>query len=128
MDIFADVSIEWFRILAWVGAAACAGAVLLWRWRRPDVAALAAAAVVMAANAGAGIYVLNHPGDGRWAGDAQAKLDPPSFAETPMVGQFLEPLDGVLNGIAGGINDFVDFRAALAVWISSVQPVGRWPC
>jgi hypothetical protein len=67
----------------------------------------------MAANLAAGIYVLNHLGEGRWGGDQESKLDPPSLAETPMVGQFLEPLDGTLRGVADAVNEFGDFRAAL---------------
>ncbi|WP_411375488.1 hypothetical protein ACLH0K_03575 [Arthrobacter sp. MPF02] len=78
----------------------------------------------MAASVGAGIYVLNHLGDGRWGGDQEARLNPPPLPETPMVGQFLVPLEGALNGMADGVNEFVDFRAALPVALEFFTAAG----
>jgi len=115
VDILAGVNREWLAALTWLAAALAGVGVLVWRRRRADLAALTAVVVFMAANAGAGIYVLNHLADGRWGGDAQAKLAPPTLSGTPVVGQFLQPLDGALAGMAGGVNDFIDFRAALPV-------------
>jgi len=116
VDILADVGSDWLKNLTWILALAFAAAVLLLRrpWR-PDLALFAGVHVFIAANLAAGIYVLNHLGEGRWGGDQEARFDPPSLSETPMVGQFLEPLDATLNGITGMANEFVDFRAALPV-------------
>lgn len=112
-------------MLTWLAALAAGALVLVWRRRRADLAALTAAVVVfMAANAGAGIYVLNHLADGRWGGDAQAKLVPPSLSGAPVVGQFLEPLDDAMAGMAGGVNDFMDFRAALPVALDFFAAAG----
>ena len=124
VDILAGVDSGSLKQLTWVAALAGGVAVLLWRRRRPDLAALAAVVVFMAASAGAGIYVLNHLGDGRWGGDREARLDPPPLTETPLVGQFLGPLDGALNGMANGVNDFVDFRAALPVALEFFAAAG----
>ncbi|MEW1812017.1 hypothetical protein AB0284_15070 [Pseudarthrobacter phenanthrenivorans] len=136
MDILAGVNREWLAALTWL-AALCAGvAVLLWRRHRPDVAALAAVVVFAAVNVGAGIYVLDHLADGRWGGDAHARLDPPSLSGAPVVGQFLQPLDAAMSDLAGRANDFIDFQAALPValgffaaagWALAVLvPVGLW--
>lgn len=124
MDIFAGIGSDWLKALTWIAALLCGAAVLLWRRRRPDLAALAAVVVFMAASIGAGIYVLNHLGDGRWGGDQEARLNPPSLSETPMVGQFLGPVDGALKGMADGVNDFVDFRAALPVALDFFAAAG----
>ena len=116
MDILAGVSTEWLKWLTWIAALASAAVVLLLRRpRRPDLALFAGVQVFIAASLAAGIYVLNHLGEGRWGGDEEAKVDPPSLSETPMVGQFLEPLDGTLSGVADVVNEFVDFRAAFPV-------------
>jgi hypothetical protein len=124
VDILAGISSEWLKALTWIAALACAAALLLWRPRRPDLAALAAVLGYMAASVGAGIYVLNHLGDGRWGGDKQARLDPPSFSETPLVGEALRPLDGMMNGVADGVNDFVDFHTALPVALEYFAAAG----
>lgn len=110
--------------LTWLAALSAGAGVLLWRRRRADLAALTTVVVFMAANVGAGIYVLNHLADGRWGGDAQARLVPPSLSGTPVVGQFLAPLDGAMAGMAGGINDFIDFRAALPVALDFFAAAG----
>ncbi|VXC37174.1 conserved membrane hypothetical protein [Arthrobacter sp. 9AX] len=116
VDILAGVSSDWLKHLTWIVALAFAAVVLLLRrpWR-PDQALLAGFHVFIAASLAAGIYVLNHLGEGRWGGDKEPKLDPPSFSETPMVGQFLEPLDGALSGMADVVNELGDFRAAFPV-------------
>ncbi|MET1087079.1 MAG: hypothetical protein ABWY04_08155 [Arthrobacter sp.] len=117
MDILAGVSSDWLKYLTWIVAAAfAAAALLLRRPRRPDLALLAGVHVFAAASVAAGIYVLNHLGEGRWGGDKEARLEPPPpLSETPMVGQFLEPLDGTLRGVADVVNELLDFRAALPV-------------
>jgi hypothetical protein len=124
VDILAGVNREWLAALTWLAALLTGVGVLLWHRRRADLAALTAVAVFMAANVGAGIYVLNHLADGRWGGDAQARLDPPSLSGTPVVGQFLAPLDGAMAGMAGGVNDFIDFRAALPVALDFFAAAG----
>jgi len=124
VDILAGVNREWLAALTWLAAAAASAGALAWRRRRADLAALAAVVVFMAANTGAGVYVLNHLADGRWGGDGQAKLAPPPLAGAPVVGQFLAPLDGALAGMAGGVNDFIDFQAALPVALGFFAAAG----
>ena len=124
MDILAGVSGEWLKALTWITAAVAGVALLLWRTRRPDLAALGAVGVFMAVNVGAGIYVLNHLGDGRWGGDGQPKLSAPPLSDTPVVGNFLEPLEGMLGGVTDGVNEFVDFRSALPVALDFFAAAG----
>ncbi|WP_171046673.1 hypothetical protein [Pseudarthrobacter sp. NamE5] len=124
MDILAGVSIEWLRALTWITAVVAGAALFLWRPPRPDLALLASIVVFMAASAGAGIYVLNHLGDGRWGGDGQPKLSPPELSGTPVVGKFLEPLEGALGGVTNGVNEFVDFRSALPVALDFFAAAG----
>lgn len=124
MDILAGVSGEWLKALTWIAAVVAGAVLLLWRPRRPDLAALGAVMVFMAANVGAGIYVLNHLGDGRWGGDVQPKLSPPLLSDTPMVGNFLEPLEGMLGSVTDGVNEFVDFRSALPVALDFFAAAG----
>ncbi|MFE4833936.1 hypothetical protein ACFRAU_04545 [Arthrobacter sp. NPDC056691] len=75
---------------------------------------LGAVLLFAALNAGAGIYVLNHVGDPRWS-DGEPPLSAPSFSGTPMVGQFLGPLDSALNSVVGGVNAFLAFKQALPI-------------
>lgn len=124
VDILGGVNREWLAALTWLAALAAGAGVLVWRRRRADLAALAAVVVFMAANIGAGIYVLNHLADGRWGGDAQAKLAPPSLSGTPVVGQFLQPVEGAMAGMAGSLNDFIDFQAALPVALGFFAAAG----
>ncbi|GGH98296.1 hypothetical protein ACFFGR_00900 [Arthrobacter liuii] len=124
MDILAGMNREWLAALTWMAALVAGAGSMVWRRRRADLAALAAVVVFMAANTGAGIYVLNHLADGRWGGDGQPKLAPPALSGTPVVGQFLEPLDGAMAGMAGGVNDFIDFRAALPVALDFFAAAG----
>lgn len=124
MDILAGISGDWLKALTWITAVTAGVAVLLWRPRRPDLAGLASVMVFMAASAGAGIYVLNHLGDGRWGGGRQSRLSPPPLSDAPMVGQFLEPLEGVLGEVTDGVNEFVDFRSALPVALDFFAAAG----
>ena len=42
-------------------------------------------------------------------------MSAPSFSGTPLVGQFLGPLDSALNGVVGGVNEFLAFKQALPI-------------
>jgi hypothetical protein len=99
---------------SWVAATVFALAVGVWRPRRFHWTALGAVLLFAALNAGAGIYVLNHVGDPRWSAGEQP-LSAPSFSGTPMVGQFLGPLDDSLNAVVGGVNAFLAFKQALPI-------------
>lgn len=103
------------RIFSWIAAAVFALAAGIWRPRRLHWAALGSVLLFAALNAGAGIYVLNHFNDSRWSAGGQPPLSAPSFSGTPVVGQFLGPLDSALNGVVGGVNEFLAFKQALPV-------------
>jgi hypothetical protein len=83
---------------------------------------LGAVLLFAALNAGAGIYVLNHVGDPRWS--PGEPLSAPSFSGTPMVGQFLGPLDSALNAVVGGVNEFLAFKQALPVALDFLAASG----
>jgi hypothetical protein len=42
-------------------------------------------------------------------------LSAPSFSETPIVGEYFGPLDSALQGVVGGVNDFLAFKQALPI-------------
>ncbi|WP_224047701.1 hypothetical protein [Arthrobacter sp. NicSoilB4] len=114
MDLLGGMGRDELRIFSWVAAVVFVLAAGAWRPRRLHWTALGSVLLFAALNAGAGIYVLNHFGDPRWSGGEQP-LSAPSFSETPMVGQFLGPLDSALNGVVGGVNEFLAFKRALPI-------------
>lgn len=115
MDILSGVSLDWLKYLTWIAAIAAGVLTVFLSPRRPDLAALRAVIVFMVASAGAGIYILNHVGDSRWDSKAEDRFNAPPLTETPMVGQFMEPLDSFLGGVVGTVNQMVDFQAAFPV-------------
>lgn len=115
MDVLSGVSLDWLKALTWIAAITVGLLVIFLNPRRFDLAALRAVLVFMVASAGAGIYVLNHVGDSRWSSRAEDRFNAPTLRETPMVGQFMEPLDSFLGGVVGTVNQVVDFQAALPV-------------
>lgn len=115
MDILKDVSVDWIKALTWISAISTGMLLGFWRPRRLHLAALGSVIVFMVASTGAGIYVFNHVGDSRWNSKAEDRINPPTLAETPVIGQYLESLDGLMHGVADRVNEFVDFRAALPV-------------
>ncbi|KRE79318.1 hypothetical protein [Arthrobacter sp. Soil763] len=109
------MSLDNLRLFPWVVAAVFALAAGLWRPRKLHSTAVGAVLLFAALNAAAGIYVLNHFGDPRWSAGGTQRLTAPSLEGTPVVGQFLQPLDAALNGVVGGVNDFLAFKEALPV-------------
>jgi len=114
LDLLGGMSRDQLSLFPWVAAAVFTLAVGVWRPRRLHWTVLGAALLFAALNAGAGIYVLNHVGAPHWSG-GEPPLSAPSFSGTPMVGQFLGPLDSALNGVVGGVNAFLAFKQALPI-------------
>jgi hypothetical protein len=114
LDLLGGMSRDQLSIFSWVAATVFALAIGVWRPRRLHWTVLGAVLLFAALNAGAGIYVLNHVGDPRWSAGEQP-LSVPSLSGTPMVGQFLGPLDSALNGVVGGVNAFLAFKQALPI-------------
>jgi hypothetical protein len=112
LDLLAGVSADWMRALTWLVAILSGLLLFFWR-RRVDLAALGSVIVFMVASAGAGTYVLHHLGDDRWRGGTGNRLTVPSLSETPVVGQFMEPVDSFMESVAGSVNQFLDFQEAL---------------
>ncbi len=124
MDLLGGMSRDELRIFSWVAAAAFALVAGVWRPRRLHWTALGSVLLFAALNAGAGIYVLNHFNDSRWSTGEEPPLSVPSFSGTPVVGQFLEPLDSALNGVVGGVNEFLAFKQALPVALDFLAASG----
>ncbi|MCB5290645.1 hypothetical protein BJQ90_00059 [Arthrobacter sp. SO3] len=112
------------RTFSWVAAVVFALAVGVWRPRSLHWTALGSVMLFAALNTGAGVYVLNHFGDSRWSAGGEPPLSAPSFSGTPVVGQFLGPLDSALNGVVGGVNEFLAFKQALPVALDFLAASG----
>lgn len=123
MDLLGGMSRDELRIFSWVAATVFALVAGVWRPRRLHWTALGSVLLFAALNAGAGIYVLNHFGDSRWSA-GEPPLSAPSFSGTPVVGQFLGPLDSALNGVVGGVNEFLAFKQALPVALDFLAASG----
>lgn len=115
MDLLGGLGRDELRIYSWVAAIVFAFGAGVWRPRRLHWTALGSVLLFAALNAGAGIYVLNHFADSRWSAGGEPLLSAPSFSGTPLVGQFLGPLDSALNGVVGGVNEFLAFKQALPI-------------
>lgn len=115
MDLLGGIGRDELRILPWIVATVFALVAGLWRPRRLHWTALGSVLLFAALSAGAGIYVLNHFGDSRWSAGGEPPLSAPSFSGTPVVGQFLGPLDAAMDGVVGGVNEFLAFQQALPV-------------
>jgi hypothetical protein len=115
LDLLGGMSRDELRIFSWVAATVFALVAGVWRPRRLHWTALGSVLLFAALNAGAGIYVLNHFGDSRWSAGGEPPLSAPSFSGTPIVGQFLGPLDSALKGVVGGVNEFLAFKQALPI-------------
>ncbi|TKV28540.1 hypothetical protein FDK12_07720 [Arthrobacter sp. NamB2] len=86
-----------------------------WRPRSLHWIAVGAVLLFAALNAAAGIYVLSNFNDSRWSPGRDQPLSAPSLSETPLVGEFLVPLDAAMEGVVGGVNDFRSFQQALPI-------------
>lgn len=116
MDVVLSViSIEMFKALS-VVLAALVGVGLVfafphkWQW-----AIFGSVLTFMVTTASVGIYVLMHINDPRWSAGRDPLVQAPSFSDTPVVGQYLDPLDGFLNNTAASINEITAFRHAVPV-------------
>lgn len=124
VDILSGVSLDWLRALTWLSAIIMGLLLCLRGLGRVHLAVLGSAVVLAVANIGAGIYVLSHLWDDRWSVGAQDSLDAPSFSGTPVVGQFLVPLDSFLGEVVNTLNEFLDFRAAFPVALEFFDTAG----
>ena len=60
----------------------------------------------------------------RWSAGAESSLTAPSFAGTPVVGEYLLPLDSALQDVVGGVNDFIAFKQALPIALNFLTMSG----
>ncbi|WP_181033691.1 hypothetical protein [Arthrobacter sp. SX1312] len=118
------MGLDVLRILTWVAPTVVALVAGFLLRRSLHWIALGAVLLFAALNAAAGIYVLNHFSDPRWSPEGMASLSAPSLSETPLVGDYLEPLDTALEGVVGGVNDFRAFQQALPVTLDFLATSG----
>ena len=115
MDLLRGLGREELSIAIWVCVAVFAVAMGTWRRRQLQWVALSTVMLFAVLNAGAGIYVLRTVGDSRWAQEGTVPLSAPSLSETPLVGQYLDPLNSALQSMVGSVNTLVAFQQALPV-------------
>lgn len=124
MDLLGGMSRDELCSFPWVAATVFALVAGVWRPRRLHWTLLGSVLLFAALNAGAAIYVLNHFSDSRWSSGGDPPLSAPPLSETPVVGQFLGPLDSALNGVVGGVNEFLAFKQALPVALDFLAASG----
>ncbi|MFF1830525.1 hypothetical protein [Paenarthrobacter sp. NPDC058040] len=123
MDLLSGVGPEYFYVLIWAATAVFIVAATIARPKRFHSTALAGSLIFATLSGGAGLYVLNHYSDPRWSPQA-TQLSAPSLSETPLVGQFLGPLDSALSSMVNGVNDFLAFKDALPVALDFFASAG----
>lgn len=124
MDLLGGVSLDLLRILTWIVPAVVVLVAGFLLRRSFHWIALGAVLLFAALNAAAAIYVLNHFDDARWSPEGMTSLSAPSLSETPIVGEFLVPLDSALEGVVGGVNDFRAFQQALPIALDFLTTSG----
>lgn len=124
MDLLGSMSPDALRAFPWIAAAVIALVFGLWRPRSLHWIALGAVLLFAAFNTAAGIYVLSTFSDSRWSPNGEAPLSAPTLSETPLVGEFLEPLDTAMEGVVGGVNDFRSFQQALPIALDFLATSG----
>lgn len=124
MDPLGGMSIGVLHIFTWIAPAVVALVAGVLLRRSLHWIAVGAVLLFAALNAAAGIYVLNHFSEPRWSPEGNAPLNAPSLSETPMVGEFLVPLDSALEGVVGGVNDFRAFQQALPIALDFLAASG----
>lgn len=124
MDPLGGMSLDALHAFTWVAPAVVALVAGVLLRRSFHWIAVGAVLLFAALNAAAGIYVLNHFSEPRWSPEGNAPLSAPSLSETPMVGEFLVPLDSALEGVVGGVNDFRAFQQALPIALDFLAASG----
>lgn len=124
MEVLENLSREDFRNYCWGIAAAFLIVVGILRWRSLHWTAVGSILLFAALNAGAGLYILFNFGDSRWSPGSVPALSAPSFAGTPVVGEYLVPLDSALQDMVGGMNEVLAFKQALPVALEFIGMSG----
>ncbi|MGP5013472.1 hypothetical protein ACTXJX_06560 [Glutamicibacter ardleyensis] len=115
MDLLRGLSLEDLSVAIWVCVAVFAAVMGIWQRRQLQWVALSSVVLFAVLNAGTGIYVLRTVGDSRWAQEGTVPLSAPSLSETPLVGQYLDPINSALQSMVGSVNSLVAFQQALPV-------------
>ncbi|MDQ0095022.1 hypothetical protein [Paeniglutamicibacter psychrophenolicus] len=124
MELLGSLSLEQLHSYSWGIAAGVLLVLGVYRWRSLHWTVVGSVMLFAALNAGAGIYVLSTVGDSRWSAGEESSLSAPSFAETPVVGGYLVPLDSALHAVVGGVNEFMAFKQALPIALEFLATSG----
>ncbi|MFI8412120.1 hypothetical protein ACIGB6_06490 [Paeniglutamicibacter gangotriensis] len=124
MELLGSLSLEQLHTYSWGIAAGVLLVFGVLRWRSIHWTVVVSVMLFAALNVGAGIYILNTVGDSRWSADEESSLTAPSFAETPVVGEYLVPLDSALHAVVGGMNEFIAFNQALPIALEFLATSG----
>ncbi|MFL4476760.1 hypothetical protein ACIPUB_00610 [Paeniglutamicibacter sp. ORCA_105] len=115
MELLGRLSLEQLHSYSWGIAAGVLLVLGVFRWRSLHWTVVGSVTLFAALNAGSGIYVLSTVGDSRWSAGEESSLSAPSLAGTPVVGEYLVPLDSALHAVVGGVNEFMAFKQALPI-------------
>jgi hypothetical protein len=133
MEILSDVTLETFRLLAWVAAFIVGGLFLLGRRissplqiaSRAVGALLAGTVSFVAFNLAVVLYILSHLTDPRWSVGKDPKVDSPELS----AGAFFEPVTNTLNeifsSITGSLNDVIAIKNALLTIPEFIASAGQ---
>jgi len=124
VDLLGGFSSSGLHLLPWFATLLVVVAAGLWRPRSLHWTVLGSVMIFASLNAMAAVYILNHFDDPRWSPAAGQALSAPQLSSTPLVGQFLGPLDSAMNGVVGGVNDFLAFKHALPIALEFLAASG----
>jgi hypothetical protein len=114
MDVLSGISVDTLKFLGFVIAGLISIGVYFAFFKKWQWALVGAVFTYLIWTTGIGLYVLLHVNDPRWSGE-ETSLQAPAIADTPIIGQYMQPLNDFLNSTASSINDFVAFQHALPV-------------
>jgi predicted membrane channel-forming protein YqfA (hemolysin III family) len=120
MDVFANISVESFRILIGVLALTIGLLVFLSSIRDGTfekifaiVKALFAMALsVVALAVGVVFYILSHATDDRWSVGKDAAVESPQIPGNPFFGQVIDTLNSFMGSVTGSVNDLFAIKNA----------------
>jgi ABC-type multidrug transport system fused ATPase/permease subunit len=122
MDVFANISLDTFKILTWTLALSIGA---LWflisaHKRYWDMIAsallslLVTAAVFLLANLGVAFYILSHMTDPRWSAGKEPLWKPSELeSNLPFIDEVVKMLNGVQDNVSGAVNNVGTIQNAI---------------
>jgi hypothetical protein len=122
MDVFANISLDSFKVLTWVLALVLAGLWFLISAHRKywDIIAsvllslLVGAAAFLLANLGVAFYILSHMTDPRWSAGKEPLWKPSELeSNLPFIDEVVKLLNGVQDNVSGAVNNVGTIQNAI---------------